>query len=73
METAIYKSAKSTYGVLKAAQKDWVHEYADNVLPLYEMKEKAILANKKNPSNGIERLSLNSQHHFAKRRKDVCK
>ena len=50
METAIYKSAKSTYCVLKTAQKDCVREYPDHLLPLYEIKEKAIFADKKNPS-----------------------
>ena len=36
METAIYESIQSTYGVLKTAQKDWVPEYANHLLPLSE-------------------------------------
>ena len=39
METAIYDSAKLTYRVFKTAQKDWVREYADHLLPLYEIKK----------------------------------
>ena len=50
METATYESTKSTYGVLKTAQKDWVREYADHLLPLYEIKQRALLADKKNSS-----------------------
>ena len=50
METAIYESAKSTYGVLKTAQKDWVREYASYPLPLYEIKKESILADMKNAS-----------------------
>ena len=40
METAIYESAKSTYGVLKTAENDWVREYADHLLPLDEIKKR---------------------------------
>ena len=49
METAIYESAKSTYGVLKTVQKDCVREHTDHLLPLCEIKKKALLADKKNP------------------------
>ena len=41
METTIYESAKSTDGVLKTAQKDWLHEYADHLLPLYEIEKES--------------------------------
>ena len=39
METTVYESAKSAYGVLKTAHRDWVHEYTDHPLPLYEVKK----------------------------------
>ena len=41
METAIYESAKSAYGVLKTAKKDWVCEYADHLLSLYEIRKES--------------------------------
>ena len=40
METAIHESAKSAYGVLKTAKKDWMLEYADHLLPLYDIKKR---------------------------------
>ena len=33
------ETAKSTYGVLKTAHKDWVSEYANRLLPMYEEKK----------------------------------
>ena len=44
METAIYESAMSTYGV-----KHWVREYADHLLPLYEINKKKKKKKKKKP------------------------
>lgn len=50
METAIYESAKSSYGVLITAQIDRGLEYADHLLSLYEIKKKALQADKENSS-----------------------
>ena len=33
------ETAKSTYGVLKTAHKDWVREYANHLLPMYEIEK----------------------------------
>ena len=51
METVIYESAKSTYVVFKTSQKDQVCEYADHLLPLYVIKKKVFLSDKKNSSH----------------------
>ena len=73
METAISESAKSTYDVLKTAQMDWMRDYAEHLLSLYEMnktnlsqKSKDYLRTSCNTRKGVQ---MNTAYNFAKKPK----